>query len=660
MKNFQAYFTMILAATVLLLTSCFGKLNLEPKYGLNSSTVYADPANYINVLAKIYGGLAMSGNQGPAGNADISGIDEGFSQYIRVYWNLQELPTDEAICGWNDPGIPELNTMTWGATNSFANAMYFRIYFQLALINEFMRETTVEKLQERGFGQTDIDRITLYRNEARFLRALSYMHALDLFGNVPFVTEEDRVGSYFPEQIFRADLFTFVEEELLAVEPVLMDPWAGFDVENYARANKAVVWMTLAKLYLNAEVWSGSARYTDAANWADKIIDQGGYSLEPKYRNLFLTDNHTSTEIIFPIPFDGTRTQNYGGTTFLTHAFLGGTMPQDSLGIGGPWAGYRTTRPLVEKFEEFLFSDNLNASSANWQLSNVWTDTAGMLTHSTSDGGYNFGAVLQSLPYGNNREIEVSFIVSGFETPLDANKDIVNNGGYIAIGDGTSASSEVKFSKNGPVSFLVNTGSASDLRFYGINSEFMIDEINIVYRDGDTRFQPHINGQTLEIDEIAQFDEGFAMKKFRNLDRNGTPGSDPTKTFVDVDYPFYRLADAYLIYAECAARGAADLERGKDLVNDLRERAYGNADNNITSADLTPDFVLEERARELYWEAHRRQDLIRYGKFTNSSYLWPWKGGVRDGQAVPDYYILYPIPQADIVANPTLIQNGEY
>ena len=102
-------FIFSLLLTGITISSCKKQLNQSPKYGLNAEVVYSDPANYIKVLAKLYAGLSMTGNQGPAGQADIAGLDEGFSGYVRVLWNLQELPTDEAICGWNDPGIPELN-----------------------------------------------------------------------------------------------------------------------------------------------------------------------------------------------------------------------------------------------------------------------------------------------------------------------------------------------------------------------------------------------------------------------------------------------------------------------------------------------------------------------------------------------------------------------
>ena len=94
---------------------------------------------------------------------------------------------------------------------------------RIALCNEFIRESTPEKLADRGIPDANRTEIGLYREEARFLRALSYWHALDMFGNVPFVTEEDKVGAFNPEQISRADLFAYVESELLAIENSLQD-----------------------------------------------------------------------------------------------------------------------------------------------------------------------------------------------------------------------------------------------------------------------------------------------------------------------------------------------------------------------------------------------------------------------------------------------------
>ena len=512
---------------LLSLSSCFQDLDLSPPYGLNQASVYEDPENYINVLAKLYAGLSLTGNNGPAGNADIQGIDEGFSSYIRVFWNLQEVPTDEAVVGWNDPGLPELNTMEWVGTNSWSGAMYYRIFFQITLLNEFIRETSEDKLNDRGFSQADRDRISQYRIEARFLRALSYYHAIDLYGgNVPFVTEDDEAGAFLPEQTNASSLFSYVESELRAIENDLMDPVVGFDNTVYARANKAAAWTLLAKLYLNAEVFTGTPRWADCVTYCEKVIN-AGYELEGNYEHLFLADNHLSREIIFPVTYDGLRSQTYGGTTFLTHAPVGGSMSASDFGINTGWGGYRTTKNLV-----FLFD----------------ADT------------------------------------------LDARR--------------------------------------------------------LFYTDG----------QNLEIETIGSFTEGYAITKWKNVDRDGEAGSDATGNFVDTDFPLFRLADVYLMYAEAVVRNGGDTGKGADYINDLRMRAgIDPIDENYTAQD-----VLDERARELYWEGHRRTDLIRYGQYTGGAYLWPWKGGVKDGTSVADYLQIYPLPESDISANPNLEQNQGY
>jgi hypothetical protein len=161
-------------AVMAFMPSCSKQLNQTPKYGLNAETVYSNPDQYIHVLAKLYSGLSMTGLQGPAGAGDIAGIDEGFSAYIRVLWNLQELPTDEAVCGWSDPGIPAANKMQWNADDGWVKGMYYRIYYQITLCNEFIWQARDSKLDERGFSDADKARIRTYREEARFLRALSY------------------------------------------------------------------------------------------------------------------------------------------------------------------------------------------------------------------------------------------------------------------------------------------------------------------------------------------------------------------------------------------------------------------------------------------------------------------------------------------------------
>jgi hypothetical protein len=123
----------------------------------------------------------------------------------------------------------------------------------------------------------------------------------------------------------------------------------------------------------------------------------------------------------------------------------------------------------------------------------------------------------------------------------------------------------------------------------------------------------------------------------------------------------FRLADAYLMYAEAVLRGGGGTRaQALTYVNALRQRAYGNASGNITDPELTLDFVLAERGRELLWEGHRRVDLVRYGLFTGGTYLWAWKGGAVAGTATGTHLDLYPLPVSEIVANPNLTQNPGY
>jgi hypothetical protein len=172
----------------------------------------------------------------------------------------------------------------------------------------------------------------------------------------------------------------------------------------------------------------------------------------------------------------------------------------------------------------------------------------------------------------------------------------------------------------------------------------------------DRRAMFYTDGQSLEIGDISQFTDGYAVTKFKNVTSAGVAGSDPT--FVDNDFPMFRIEDAYLMYAEAVLRGGGgDIATAVEYVNKIRERAYAGTSGNIAANELTLDFILDERARELFWECHRRTDLVRFGRFSNSTYLWPWKGGVVAGTARPPHFDIFPIPASDLGANPNLQQN---
>lgn len=176
------------------------------------------------------------------------------------------------------------------------------------------------------------------------------------------------------------------------------------------------------------------------------------------------------------------------------------------------------------------------------------------------------------------------------------------------------------------------------------------------------------SSRTLEIESLSNSLNGYSITKYRNINRDGSPiqQENTFNNLSDIDFPVFRLAEMYLIYAEAVLRGGSggDLSTALSHVNKIRGRAYDNNPNsavgNITSSELDLDFILDERARELMWEGFRRTDLIRYNRFTTSDYLWAWKGGVKDGTAVDEKFRLFPIPITDLLANPNLKQNSRY
>src|SRR6266568_1305883 len=319
---------------------------VAPKSTVTSVNVFNDPNSYRAFLAKIYGGLIVTGQRGPDGNPDIGLIDEGFGEYLRLYWYLQEMPTDEAVIGWNDPGLPTLNTGTWGASNEMVNAMYYRVFYQVMLANEFLRQSTDAKLAERNQNDPTLrTNVQFYRAEARFLRALSYWHGIDLFGNIPLVTEADPLGATPPQQATRDSLYRYVVSELNAIKDALPPKSAA----TYGRATPAAAHMLLAKLYLNAGIYTGTPNYAGAVTEAQAVIS-AGYVLDTSFAHNFQADNNTSPELIFVAAQDGASTQTWGGMTFLIHAGCGGSMSASTYGIDYCWGGYRMKQQIYRLY----------------------------------------------------------------------------------------------------------------------------------------------------------------------------------------------------------------------------------------------------------------------------------------------------------------------
>ncbi len=174
----------------------------------------------------------------------------------------------------------------------------------------------------------------------------------------------------------------------------------------------------------------------------------------------------------------------------------------------------------------------------------------------------------------------------------------------------------------------------------------------------DARAMFHTDGQNYEMAKIGPFKEGYAVTKFKNINSAGGAGADSSGNHVDTDLAIIRLAEVLLNYAESYVRGGAgDASTAAGYINQLRSRASAPT---INSSDLSVDLVMDERARELYWEGHRRPDLIRDNKFVTSSYLWPFKAGAANGMATDEFRRIFPIPEDVILVNPNIKQNPNY
>jgi len=512
------------------LTSC-DYLDVTP-IDPNSVMVPDEPALY----SKCYATMALAGNSGADGDCDIDRLDGGTTGFVRQMWNLNELTTDEAICAWGDPGIPEFNFNTYDASHPMVEGFYNRLYASIAYCNHYLDVCAgVDATREA---------------EVRFLRAMYYYFLMDCFGNVPFATE---LMSTPPEQIQRADLFKWIEEELLAVKDQLLAPAARKSSDaGYGRADQDAANLLLARMYLNAEVYTGSARWADAQAYAEKVINgphklwTNGTNSWSAYQMLFMGDNGesgASCEAILPLLQDGVTTTSYGTSMYvISSAWKDDMDTQSNFGIDltNCWAGNRTRSQLLAKF--FPGNDAPEVSAAD----------------------------MASLA-GDDRAL-----------------------------------------------------------FFGIGRD------RVVITPGE-------------------FTSGYSVAKFRNAYSSGaTPHNNK---FVDTDFFLMRSAEAYLIAAEADARQHNNVTQaaGTNYINALRDRAHATKGNSYTTRQ-----ILDERARELYFEGFRRTDLIRFGLYHSGEYMWDWKGGAQAGAPFAATRCLYAIPAEDLNSNPNLKQNPGY
>ena len=560
------------------LSSCVGDLDQLPKNptDLTPDQFANNPKEYIGgALGKCYSGIAISGQDGP-GESDISGLDNGRSCWSRAIFMLNEFTTDECLWIWKDSGVFDLCTGTWSSNNENVFGTYSRLYTHIAVCNDFIRLS--RNLGDYGIStgngdnqvsQAELDQFVL---EARALRGLSYFYVLDLFGNAADAWDNQVTGEE-PPYITRTDLFNKVTADL---EDVL----ANFNESGvYGRIGKDAVEALLAKFYLNAEVWTGSARWQDCWTHCQNVINRhkgGGFEgtgLAMDYLSLFCANNDMfapggslkqQNEILWNIPYayqgtvtstDGTQhnvglTQSYGGTSFLILAAISDqtTAKPGWFGINGQWTCMHARPEFAQKFS---FSNGESQDGRTW----LWF---------TENDGFSM------------------------------------------------ANTDFSTYKNG---YVPN-------KFTNVNCN--ADGTMPRWRDPETG-----------LPRAGVYDPS-------NPDNYGIAAN---ATFADTDYPVIRLAEIYLTAAEAYVRGNVGSQtEALDYVNAVRRRA---GVGNWNAAELNANNLIDERARELYWENNRRTDLVRAGMFT-SRYNWSWKNNVESGASISDHMNVFPIPTSVI------------
>ena len=363
------FFKYILSAAVAIVmcvgfNSCIKDLDVEPIDPSLQNDV--TPEQLFN---KCYSVFATSGNNGGDDNVDVDGLDGGFQHKFRQMWNSNELTTDEAICGWGDEGIASFCHNSYDASHPMLRGYYYGLCIGITFCNQYLEV----------FNDYD----ATMSAEIRFLRAFQFYLLTDAFGNIPFTT---KISGDNPEQYTRAQVCEFIESELKDIigegggNQVLSDPMPkNYGQKGFGRVDKAAAWMLLARLYLNSQVYTGTARWAEARDYAKKVMDSnyklftGDYEgtgvdgVErhfTAYQMLFMGDNGTNgamVEAVFPVIQMGTRTTSWGGTNFLICSTFDGDMhpyPYDDSEVNGlynnnTWGGNRCRPELIQKF----FSD---------------------------------------------------------------------------------------------------------------------------------------------------------------------------------------------------------------------------------------------------------------------------------------------------------------
>lgn len=600
----KIYKTLFIGFAAVTMTSCWNDLDIS-SIDPQSSPTYDD----MQLLAKAYATLGLTGQQGPVGKGDISS-DEGESGFYRTTFNLQVLPTDECNWAWQtDTDIPQITGIAWSSSSQRTQWCYQRLGFDIVLFNTYLRETAANTSQEYKY----------YRAEVRFLRALHYWYFLDLWHKAPFKDENDEAAA-LPVPKGGIDLYNWIDQELTAIEDELAPVGTFCTLQDFGRVDQGAAWLLHARLALNSSVYTDNQlnELSKAKDYATRLIDSDKYKLASNEKNgysgyaqLFMADNDENMEaiqeIILPIRQDGIHTRCYSAANYLISSTRISGMPY--AGTSNCWSCNYARPDLVEKF---FPEDNIPMAKEDETAMNNYKKQHKIFSFKVENGDtlYLFKTTDETEEY-----------VVDKNTPR-------TQSGSVLTGE-----------------YVTRDFTEPELIAYDEFMKVSTKDVLKAAKDDRALFYAGFGGgiRKIRTDKMNNFLDGISVVKFQNYRSDGGPTKDPE--WPDMDIPLLRFAEAYLIRAEVNFKEGNTADALTDI-NVLRTRAHAEKLTDLSETEL-----LDEWCREFYMEGRRRSDLNRFGRFVGGTYVWAWKGGVAKGQSVDNHFRFYPIPQDDINNN---------
>lgn len=619
MKNFNKILLSLgVAASAFGLSSCVGDLDLEPR----------DPSQITNVsgdIDRVFADIYLNfSTYGANGNSPVGGFDGGMAAFQRAMFIAEEIPTDEACWLWDPADYgPAYNAGLFNANQGCLYGFYSRLIINITLCNQFIQNVNSGYFNLDAEGQ---QRAANYVLQAKALWGACYYYMLSFYDKIPYADETTPVGA-IPAQLPRAEVYNRVVatlEDVVASFPENQKPVYGFVGLDMAES-------VLAKIYLNAGVFTGTPDYVNCYKHSKAVIDRlgkGGYygnGLARSYNALFGANNdqyvignagNEVNEIIWSIVGDEVNLTSFSGSGFLQAG----------------WIGDNGVSPTMAK------------PTMNRELNGT--------TEETEDGTiiYEYYADQekydQAVAAYNKDDVKtwqkvVSEFVNGVAYSFDPNAT-----GYVA-----------QSWYNAGYGWKCMVARKSFVR------KFEWDDVNMS-QSQDRRvslWQTSAHGFTAENISLVGDDwgnNGYLCPKYSNwaYNEDGTINKDASPTNIanaSGDYAAIRLAEVYLMAAEAILQGGGGSQaEALQYVNWIRQRAYADpaGDTSHYWSSLSMSDLQNERCRELYQENVRRTDLIRWNLWT-TGYTWEWKGNVQNGTNLPEYTKLYPIPTRVMTAS---------